>query len=100
MSVSGLHATSSRRGRRTARAITSAALVAALVSGAAGAQTQDADPAESEAKTTEQPTQEGVRPKLPEAESKSAKPAKRSNKPFTPSERIDAESAVAFPANI
>ena len=100
MLVSALRATRTRRTGLTARAITSAALVAALVSGTAGAQAPDADRSETKAKGTEQPTGDAPRPAQPSAESKPAERAKRSKKPFTPTERIEAESVVAFPANI
>ncbi len=100
MLVFALHATRSRRTGLTARAIASAVLGAALVSGTASAQTPDADRSETEAKAIEQPTGDVTRPTQPSAESKPAKPVKRSTKPFTPAERIEAESVVAFPANI
>ena len=100
MLVFALHATRSRRTGLTARAIASAVLGAALVSGNTSAQTPDADRAESEAKATEQRTGEATRPTQPSAESKPAKPVKRPAKPFIPTQRIEAESVVAFPANI
>ena len=100
MSVSALHATSSRRIGSIARAVVSAALAATLVSGNVGAQPPDPDRSENEAKTARPSTGEVVRSKPTAAESKPVGPVKRPTKPFVPTDRIDAESVVAFPANI
>ena len=97
---SALHATRNRRIGRLLRAIVSAALVAAFVSGITSAQPPDTDRAETEAKTSEQSTRDTTQPKQPPAGSKPVDPPKRSKKTFVPTDRIEAESVVAFPSNI
>ena len=100
MSVFALHATRSRRIALIVRAIASATIVGLLVSGHTGAQMQDARQAESEANTAEQSAEDATPPARIRSESKPAKRVKRANEPFVPTDRIDAESVVAFPANI
>ena len=100
MLVSALHATRSRRIGLMVRAIVSAALVAAFVSGNTSAQTPDTDRAETEAKAAEQSTRDVPQPQRSSAGSKPVNRLKRSEKTFIPTERIEAESVVAFPANI
>ncbi len=100
---SALHATRNRRKgpvTRAIRAIASAALAAALHSGTAGAQIPEADPAESEAKATEETANNSTEATPTAAEPIPVKPSKRTSRPFEPTERIKAESVVSFPANI
>ncbi len=99
---SALHATrNSRRDpiTRVVRAIASAALTAALYSGTAGAQNPEPDPAESEAKATGETANHSTGA-APTAEPSTVKPSMRTSKPFKPTERIEAESVISFPANI
>jgi len=105
---------------RAFRAAVSAALATALMavlhSGTASAQTTETDPGASEAKATE-PTADDltgtttadsteaaasdVTETIPTtAKPASVKPAKRISKPFEPTEKIEAESVISFPANI
>ena len=100
---SALHATrNSRRGpiTRVVRAIASAALTAALYSGTAGAQNPEPDPAESEAKATGETANHSTGAAPTAAEPKPIKASKKTSKPFKPTERIEAESVISFPANI
>lgn len=100
---SALHATrNSRKGpiTRAARAIATAALSAALYSGTAGAQNPESDPAESEAKATGETANRSTGATPTAAEANPVKPSKRTSKPFKPTERIEAESVISFPANI
>jgi hypothetical protein len=105
---------------RAFRAIVSAALttalMAALHSGTASAQTPEPDPGESEKTAAEQAADDstgtttagstegvasdstGTTPTA--AKPVPVKPAKRISKPFEPTEKIDAESVISFPANI
>jgi len=85
---------------RAIRAIASAALAAALFSGAAVAQTSEPDPSEDPAKATEETVNPstGVTPSA--AKPKTVKPTKRKSRPFEPTDRIEAESVISFPANI
>ena len=105
---------------RAFRAIVSAALAtaltAALHSGAANAQTPEPDPGESEAIATEQTaddltgtttagstgaaSSDATETTPPAAKAVPVKPSKRISKPFEPTEKIDAESVISFPANI
>ncbi len=100
---SALHATrNSRKGSitRAVHAIASAALTAALYSGTAGAQNSESDPAESEAKATGETANHSTGAAPTAAEPNRVKPSKRTSKPFKPTERIEAESVISFPANI
>ena len=104
---SALHATrNSRRGpiTRVVRAIASAALTAALTaalySGTASAQNPEPDPAESEAKATGETANHSTGAAPTAAEPNPIKASKKTSKPFKPTERIEAESVISFPANI
>lgn len=105
---------------RAFRAAVSAALATALMavfhSGTASAQTPEPDPGESEEKATEQAADDltgtttaastgeaasdatGTTPAA--AKPAPVKPAKKISKPFEPTEKIEAESVISFPANI
>jgi hypothetical protein len=113
---------------RAIRVIASAAFVTALTAGlgsvAASEQTPEPDPGTSETKETEQTTDDstgtttdgstgttttdstgaaasdttGATPTA--AKTVPIKPAKRILKPFEPTEKIEAESVISFPANI
>jgi hypothetical protein len=105
---------------RAIRVIVSAALAtaltAALHSSAASAQTTQPDPSERGEKATEQAADDltgttavdsteaaasdatGTTPTT--AKPVPVKPSKRISKPFKPTEKIDAESVISFPANI
>jgi hypothetical protein len=105
---------------RAIRIIVSAALVtaltAALHSGAVSAQMAEPDPGERGGKATEQATDDSPGPATADSTSKvtsdatgttpitakpvPVKPSKRISKPFKPTEKIDAESVISFPANI
>jgi hypothetical protein len=92
------------------------ALTAALLSGTASAQTPEPDPGESKAKVTEQAADDSSGTTTTDSIGAAAsdatettptaakavplKPAKRISKPFEPTEKIDAESVISFPANI
>jgi hypothetical protein len=71
-----------------------------LCSGAAVAQTSEPDPGEDPAKATEETVNPstGVTPSA--AKPKTVKPTKRKSRPFEPTDRIEAESVISFPANI
>ena len=105
---------------RAIRAIGSAALAAALTtalySGTASAQTAEPNSGESEAKALEQTIDDligtatadsteaaagGATGTTPTATKPEAvNPEKKTSKPFKPTERIEAESVISFPANI
>ncbi len=91
------------RTRFAARAAGSIALAAVIVvsePGTAFAQAPATDRTESESQEAEQPA-ENTTPSAPaSAETQPEQRAKQPAKPFTPTERIEAESVVAFPANI
>jgi hypothetical protein len=90
--------------------------MAVLHSGTGSAQTTEPDPGESEKKAAEQAADDltgtttadstgkaasdatGTTPTV--AKPVPAKPAKRTSKPFEPTEKIEAESVISFPANI
>jgi hypothetical protein len=90
--------------------------MAALHSGTASAQTSEPDPGESEKTAVEQAADDltgkttagstggaasdatGTTPAA--AKPVPVKPAKRISKPFEPTEKIEAESVISFPANI
>jgi hypothetical protein len=105
---------------RAFRAIVSAALATALTavlhSGSISAQTTETDPGASEAKATEPTADDSTETTTTDstgaatsdatetipttAKPVPVKPAKRVSKPFEPTERIEAESVISFPANI
>ena len=89
---------------RAFRAIVSAALttalMAALHSGTASAQTPEPDPGESEEEAAEQTADDLTGTTPTTAKPVPVKPAKRISKPFEPTEKIEAESVISFPANI
>ena len=116
-------ATRNRRKRpmtRAFRAVVSAALttvlIAALHLGTASAQTPEPDPGESEKTAAEQAaddltgtttagstgtaSSDATETTPTAAKAVPVKPAKRVSKPFEPTEKIDAESVISFPANI
>jgi len=100
---SASHATrNNRKGSttRAIRAIASAALAAALHSGAAGAQLSESDPAKSDAKATEESAKTPTEATPTTSKPEPVKPAKKTSEPFKPTERIEAESIISFPANI
>jgi hypothetical protein len=103
MSDSELRAIGTRRDRlatRAIRAIASAVFAATLTAafhpGPSGAQTPEAEPAESEAVSSEEMADDSAEA-TPTA---ATKPSKKISKPFEPTERIEAESVVSFPTNI
>jgi hypothetical protein len=105
---------------RAFHAVVSAALATALTavlhSGTAGAQTLEPEPGESEveaiertaddstgtttAGSTEAAASDATETIPTTAKPAPAKPAKKISKPFEPTEKIEAESVISFPANI
>jgi hypothetical protein len=104
---SASHATRNRRKgstTRAIRAIASAALAAvfaaALYSGAAGAQLPEPGPAQSDAEATEESAEASIETTPTTAKPETVEPAKNTSEPFKPTETIEAESVISFPANI
>ena len=97
---------------RALRAVGSAALAtlltAALQLGAISAQADETDPGESETQTTEQTADDSTEKAASDATETTPsaaktvppKPAKKISRPFKPTEKIEAESVISFPANI
>ena len=82
----------------TSSAALAAALMAALHLGTAGAQAPDVD--ESSAKSTEESTNDSTEAAPATARPTPVERPKKASKPFQPTERIEAESVISFPANI
>jgi hypothetical protein len=84
------------------RAIVSAGLVAALMGalhlGTAGADEPDADA--SSTKSTEESENDSTEAAPTTVKPAAAKRSKKASQPFEPTERIEAESVISFPANI
>ena len=81
-------------------AVACAALAAALFAGSATAQTPAPTSTKSLEALTEPDTGNAKQATPATTAAKVAAPAKKSSQPFTPTEKIDAESVVPFPADI
>jgi hypothetical protein len=105
--ASALSATRNRRKRRvsrTTRAIAFAALTATLLIalhlGPSVAQTSDDGADERSTESTEETASDSTEVAPATAQPTPAKRSKKISKPFEPSEKIEAESVISFPANI